>query len=75
MEAVVELISWYRARWEIEILFNVLKNACRIEELQLGSIERRERALALFMVVAWRTPRPRDAAGPNLPRSGRGIVL
>jgi len=53
-EAVVELINWYRARWEIEILFNVLKNACRIEELPLGSIERLERALALFMMVAWR---------------------
>jgi hypothetical protein len=54
LEAVVELIDWYRARWEIEMLFNVLKNACRVEALQLGSIAQLERALALFMVVAWR---------------------
>jgi IS4 transposase len=54
LEAAVEIIDWYRARWEIEILFHVLKNACRVEALQLGSIERLERALALFMVVAWR---------------------
>ena len=54
LAAAVELIDWYRARWEIEILFNVLKNACRVEALQLGSIEKLERALALFMVVAWR---------------------
>lgn len=53
-EDAIELINWYRARWEIEILFNVLKNACRVEELQLGSITRLERALALFMVAAWR---------------------
>ncbi len=53
-EAAVELIDWYRARWEIEILFNVLKNGCKVEALQLGSIEQLERALALFMVVAWR---------------------
>jgi hypothetical protein len=52
--AAVELIDWYRARWEIEILFNVLKNACKVEALQLGSIAQLERALALFMVVAWR---------------------
>ncbi|MGT2433604.1 IS4 family transposase [Cupriavidus basilensis] len=54
LDEAVELIDWYRARWEIEMLFNILKNACRVEALQLGSVERLERALALFMVVAWR---------------------
>jgi hypothetical protein len=54
LEEAVELIEWYRARWEVEILFNILKNACRVEALQLGTIERLERALALFLVVAWR---------------------
>ena len=54
LQQAIELIDWYRARWEIEILFNVLKNGCRVEALQLGSIERLERALALFLVVAWR---------------------
>ncbi|WP_338844729.1 IS4 family transposase [Massilia sp. W12] len=49
-----ELIDWYRARWEIEIFFNVLKNGCEVEELQLSTMARLERALALFMVVAWR---------------------
>jgi len=53
-QALVELIDWYRARWEIEMLFNVLKNACKVEALQLGSIAQLERALALFMVVSWR---------------------
>jgi hypothetical protein len=51
---VAELIDWYRARWEIEMLFNVLKNGCKVEELQLGTVERIERALALYLVVAWR---------------------
>ncbi|EDT38459.1 transposase, IS4 family [Burkholderia ambifaria MEX-5] len=37
-----------------QILFNVLKNGCRVEALQLGAMERLERALALFLVVAWR---------------------
>lgn len=55
--AVVELIDGYRARWEIERLFLVLKEGCRVEALQLGTMERIERALALFLVVAWRIAR------------------
>lgn len=34
----IELIDWYRARWEIEMVFNILKNACRAEALQWGTI-------------------------------------
>jgi hypothetical protein len=49
-----QMIDWYRARWEIEIFFNVLKNGCEVEALQLSAVDRLERALALFMVVAWR---------------------
>jgi hypothetical protein len=56
-EAAAELIDWYRARWEIELFFHVLKNACRVETLQLSTMQRLERALALFMVVAWRIAR------------------
>ena len=43
----VELIDWYRCRWEIEIFFNVLKNGCRVEALQLGSVAKLELALAV----------------------------
>ncbi len=56
-DAAVALIDWYRARWEIELFFHVLKNGCRVEALQLSSIERIERALALFLVVSWRIAR------------------
>ena len=56
-EAATELIDWYRARWEIELFFHVLKNGCRVEALQLSTVARLERALALFMVVAWRIAR------------------
>jgi len=57
LEAAAERIDWYRARWEIERFFDILKNACRVEALQLSTMERLERALALFMVVAWRIAR------------------
>ena len=36
------------------MFFHVLKNGCCIEALQLSGVDRLERALALFMVVAWR---------------------
>lgn len=39
---------------EIEIYFHVIKNGCKVEALQLSSIDRIERAPTLFMVVAWR---------------------
>ena len=50
----VELVDWYRTRWEIELLFLTLKEGCRIEALQLSTIERIERALAVYLVVSWR---------------------
>lgn len=57
LEAATELIDWYRARWEIELFFHVLKNGCRVEALQLSTVARLERAFPLFMVVAWRIAR------------------
>lgn len=55
--AAVRLIDGYRVRWEIELLFHVVKNACRVEALQRSTMPRLERALALFLVVAWRIAR------------------
>ena len=57
LEEAIELIDWYRARWEIELFFLILKEGCRIQALQLGHIERIETALALYLVVAWRINR------------------
>ena len=54
LEEAVELINWYRARWEIEMFFLVLKEGCRVERLQLSDVDRMQTALALYMVIAWR---------------------
>ena len=56
-EAAAELVDWYRARWEIELFFLVLKQGCRVEALQLSTVQRIEKALILFMIVAWRIAR------------------
>ena len=57
LEQACALIDWYRARWEIELFFLVLKEGCRVERLQLGDSERLQTALALYMVIAWRINR------------------
>ena len=52
-----ELIDWYRARWEVELFFLVLKEGCRVERLQLADTDRLQNALALYLVIAWRINR------------------
>ena len=54
LEAVAELIDGYRARLEIELLFHVLKNGCKVESLQLATLDGLQRALALYLIIAWR---------------------
>jgi hypothetical protein len=47
-------LEYYSRRWLIERYHYVLKQGCRIEELQLKTAERIERALATYSLVAWR---------------------
>ena len=54
LEEAVELIEWYRRRWLVEIFFRILKSGCRVEALQLGTLERLERALVIYLIIAWR---------------------
>jgi hypothetical protein len=62
-------IAWYRRRWLAEIFFRILKSGCRVEALQLSTVERLERALVIYLIVAWRILQlvtlGRD--GPQLP--------
>ena len=49
-----ELIQWYGTRWSIEVFFRILKTGCRVEALQLSTLDRLEPALALYLIIAWR---------------------
>jgi hypothetical protein len=73
VHALIELAGGYRARWEIEMFFNVLKNACRVEALQLSQMERVEKAFALHMVVS--AYRAAHTCRTNLSGVGRVVVL
>ena len=54
LDAAVLRIGWYRRRWLIEIFFRIVKSGCRVEALQLATVERLERALVIYLVIAWR---------------------
>ena len=64
-----ELIEGYRARWEIEMLFHVLKNGCRVEALQPATGQPgRDRARAHAVQGGVLAHCAADAAGPHPPR-------
>ena len=49
-----DCLEKYAYRWLIERFHYVFKSGCRVEELQLETAERREKALATYSIVAWR---------------------
>jgi hypothetical protein len=48
------VVQWYRCRWEIALLFRVLKQGCQIEQLRVQTDQRLRNALAIYAIVAWR---------------------
>lgn len=53
-EQALELLEWYCLRWRIEDWHRVLKSGCKVEDLRNESAERIKRALAIYLVIAWR---------------------
>jgi hypothetical protein len=51
---VVQYLRWYSYRWLIKRYHYVLKSGCRVEQLQLESAARLQRALATYAIVTWR---------------------
>jgi hypothetical protein len=55
-------------------LFLVLEESCRVQALQLSTVERLERALVLFLVVSWRIARLMRL-GRTVPDLGASLLL
>ncbi len=53
-EQVQRAVTWYSYRWLIERYHFVYKSGCHLEDLQLETAERLQRALATYSLVAWR---------------------
>jgi hypothetical protein len=54
LATAITCIGYYSQRWLIERFHYTLKSGCAIEDLQLESADRLQKALALLSVVAWR---------------------
>jgi hypothetical protein len=52
---VERVIEYYLQRWMIELFFKVLKSGCNIESRRFEHIDRFLPALALYLIVAWRS--------------------
>lgn len=53
-EQAERLAGWYCLRWRIEDWHRVLKTGCRVEDLHNASAVRLKRAIAIYLVIAWR---------------------
>jgi len=56
------VLDWYALRWRIEDVHLVLKEGCRVEELQLETAARVAEMLVLYLAIAVRLVALRDAA-------------
>lgn len=54
LDAACLRITWCRRRWLMEIFFRIVKSGCRVEALPRGTVERLERALVIYLIIAWR---------------------
>jgi hypothetical protein len=68
-EQACERLDWYAKRWGIEIWHRALKGGCKIEARQLASLDRLQRLLSVYAVIAWRIVYARMLArlDPDLP--------
>lgn len=54
LATAVQMIEWYRLRWQIEEYHRVLKSGCHVEDRQLETAQRLMNSLMVDLVVAWR---------------------
>lgn len=51
---VLRIVDYYSGRWGVEVFFRVFKTGCRVEDVQLESVERLQNCLMLYKIIAWR---------------------
>lgn len=54
LEEARRVLNLYLRRWDIEVFHRVLKTGCRVERIQLKTVEALTCALVIYAVIAWR---------------------
>jgi len=54
LEEARRILNLYLRRWDIEVFHRVLKTGCRVERIQLKTVEALTCALVIYAVIAWR---------------------
>lgn len=73
-EQACQCLLWYSYRWLIERFHYVLKSGCHLEELQLETADRIQRAIATYGIVAWRLLWLTYSARVNPDKEAEGIL-
>ena len=53
LEQAMQGLEWYSRRWMIERFHYVLKSGCGVERRALATVERMERLLTVYSLIAW----------------------
>ena len=52
LEDAARIMKWYTQRWKIEMFHRVLKEGCKVECLQEETVEKLEKLIAIYAIVA-----------------------
>lgn len=53
-DEALEIVHYYKQRWQIETFFKILKSTCKVEDCRLGHADKLIKFIALKSIVAWR---------------------
>ena len=74
LEKCLKVVSIYKQRWLIELLFKAAKSGCKIESCRLQRVEGIVRYLYVMFVIAWRLSW-KVYIGRVHPRGDRSLIL
>lgn len=54
IEKAIQIMNWYKQRWNIELFHKILKSGCTVESAQLRSRDKLIKYITVSSIIAWR---------------------